>query len=78
MHDLVTVSLCWLAAGSLVWCFLERTGVIRSTFLERVESGRSSSVRNAQIAIVLASLTVIVAWPAFIAVWVNGMRRARR
>jgi hypothetical protein len=76
MHDLITFSLCWLAAGSLVWCFLERTGVVRSTFLERAE--KADSVRAVRIQIVLATLAVIVGWPAFIAVWVNGMRRVRR
>lgn len=54
-HDAVTAVLVWLAIGSFVWMTLLCTGVIQLVTVWRLRS---------RPALVLASVYVIVAWPA--------------
>jgi hypothetical protein len=70
---LVTIVLWHLMIGSLVWLFLDWTGVVKSSYRERLVRGEPSGWR----VLTLATTFVIVGWPVFVAFWLKGMWRAR-
>lgn len=68
--DLVTCCLIHLSVGSLIWLVLDGLGIIENTFAARNQVSSR--------AMLLATLMMIVAWPAFVYAWVKGMRRPAR
>lgn len=77
-HDLVTVSLVWIAAGSVVWMVLEGFGLIGAQLADWRARGR----RLSPIAFGMAVVLVILAWPVFVAAFARAIiadiRRTRR
>lgn len=69
MHDVITCVLVYLVCGSCTWVVMDGSGLTRCSF-----EGQPVS----RIAIVLASLMMIVAWPVFAWEWVKGLRGMRR
>jgi hypothetical protein len=65
----VTFVLVWLFIGALLWMLLDAKGVITDSVRVRVLRGERVSATG----LILASLYVIVAWPAFVWGWVKGM-----
>lgn len=72
-HDAVTCILVYLAIGSIVWLAMYHQGIISEAYAKR---------RDPQLAIVFASVAVIVGWPivawAFFAGIIEGQKARRR
>jgi hypothetical protein len=69
-HDLVTAALIYLSIGAVLWMVLDALGIIQTGLFARASAGIPSSGG----AIVLATLMMIVLWPAFVWWWIKGMR----
>jgi hypothetical protein len=69
-HDVVTCGLVYLAVGSIVWMALYGAGLVQEAYAKR---------RDPKLAILLASIGVIVGWPmvawVFLAGLIEGARR---
>lgn len=74
LHALVTLLLWWLLVGAVIWMVLDGLGIVRESVEVRRAAGRSATTAG----VVLATLLVIIAWPAFVFVWAKGMRRPAR
>jgi len=66
---MITALLIYLSIGSLIWVFMDMSGIIDT----------SVARRNAHLgaSLVLATLAMILLWPWFVASWALGMWRTR-
>lgn len=73
-HDLVKAGFVYLAAGSVMWMFMDHLGIVENSFEARLAAGKPVSMRIA----VLATVLMILAWPkfawAFVKPFVTGWR----
>lgn len=74
LHALITALLWYAFVGSVIWMFLDGLGIISSNVLARRASGKPATMGT----LVRATLLVIFAWPAFVWLWIKGMRRVSR
>lgn len=63
-HHVITCLLVHCSIGSLIWVILDGLGIIDNTFAKR---------NCGAVAMVLATLFMIVGWPLFVGRWVWGM-----
>lgn len=67
---LVTCILTYLLIGSLIWVFLDWTGIVKHSYQARIARGEPTNWRG----LTLATAFVIVGWPVFVWMWINGAR----
>jgi len=66
---MITLCEVYLSIGSLIWVFMDMSGIIDTTLAKR----------NAHLgaSLVLATVLMILLWPWFLASWALGMWRTR-
>ena len=69
-HGFATFCLIYLCAGSLMWVFLDRFGIVESTLDQRLKRGLGPPTGSA---IAIATTMMILAWPVFAAGFLAGM-----
>jgi hypothetical protein len=68
---MVEVILIYLSIGALIWLVLDGLGLVRAGYL----ASRARAEASPGVAMVFATLMVIVLWPWLVFTWLKGMAR---